>query len=623
MTPEQIWSQYGGEITARTGATKLSDTQINLQLPDGTIVPAGVNPGQAATLQLGGGGVFDRGTPEGAAKAAQFPVDPRYASPEATRAAFGVIPTNAGVTTPAIQANPPQAPSAPAPSPIGPYTVASGDTLNKIAAKNGLTLDQLLTANPQFKTAGRSADLIYVGEKVNIPGKAGTTPAQGTPPPGTPPNPPGSPANLSTGSGASNITSYMKDLMTTVNSMLGIDTEKLGIETTQKQIQDFFLQKKTGTAILEEEMKRFGVEETMSLRKELSKTILEQTQRLRKMPEDIRNTLADVGVSQTQLDRIVTAQTQKPAEILRDLLEQRGALTEDINESMAFVKLFAETRMEDEAAQLEAFKWDLEFKQGKLKDLEDDKKTILNMAIDDRKTLMGYVLEAMQNVAPKDVIDKALQSGDSATALSILGRFATDEKLETSYQDINGNRVLIVTNSKGKIVSSTVLGASGTNDSKPLSGLELGYFAESDLLVGPKLQAGMTMKDVQRISTEVHKPREWTESELKTQFEQFKVNKVPESTAITQMYAESAFVDKNLALKVLKQVYGTYTGEEEKIEEAKNYWLGDSGDTGLSGVKATPGTQKNLTPNIGPINFETLRGDNIYFPSAYTQLGDY
>src|SRR3990167_11150971 len=97
MTPEQIWSQYGGEITARTGATKLSDTQINLQLPDGTIVPAGVNPGQAATLQLGGGGVFDRGTPEGAAKAAQFPVDPRDFFSAETTSAVGVFFTNYSV----------------------------------------------------------------------------------------------------------------------------------------------------------------------------------------------------------------------------------------------------------------------------------------------------------------------------------------------------------------------------------------------------------------------------------------------------------------------------------------------------------------------------------------------
>ena len=141
-------------------------------------------------------------------------------------------------------------------------------------------------------------------------------------------------------------------------------------------------------------------------------------------------------------------------------------------------------------------------------------------------------------------------------ALEILGSYATSDKLETSYETIDGNRVLIVTNSKGKVVSRTVLGLAGTdNDSKPLSGLELRYLAE-DTLVGPRLQAGMTMKDVQRIRAEVHKPREWKESELKIQFQQFKDNNVPESTTTAQMYAESAFANKDLALKVIKQIYG-------------------------------------------------------------------
>lgn len=45
------------------------------------------------------------------------------------------------------------------------YTVQAGDTLSKIAAQNGLTLAQLLQANPQITNPNR----INVGDTVNLP----------------------------------------------------------------------------------------------------------------------------------------------------------------------------------------------------------------------------------------------------------------------------------------------------------------------------------------------------------------------------------------------------------------------------------------------------------------------
>ena len=45
------------------------------------------------------------------------------------------------------------------------YTVQSGDTLSKIATKNGTTVSQLMSANPAIK----NASLIYVGQKITIP----------------------------------------------------------------------------------------------------------------------------------------------------------------------------------------------------------------------------------------------------------------------------------------------------------------------------------------------------------------------------------------------------------------------------------------------------------------------
>jgi uncharacterized YkwD family protein/spore coat assembly protein SafA len=46
-----------------------------------------------------------------------------------------------------------------------PYTVKAGDTLWRIAYYHGLTLEEILAANPQIK----NPSLIYPGQKLNLP----------------------------------------------------------------------------------------------------------------------------------------------------------------------------------------------------------------------------------------------------------------------------------------------------------------------------------------------------------------------------------------------------------------------------------------------------------------------
>src|SRR5690349_2981283 len=53
------------------------------------------------------------------------------------------------------------------------YTIQAGDTLSKIAARNGLSLAQLLQANPQITDPNR----ISVGDVLNLPNGAGATDA--------------------------------------------------------------------------------------------------------------------------------------------------------------------------------------------------------------------------------------------------------------------------------------------------------------------------------------------------------------------------------------------------------------------------------------------------------------
>ena len=56
------------------------------------------------------------------------------------------------------------------------YNVKPGDTLSKIATRNGITLAQLLQANPQIKDPNR----INVGDAINLPDSASGVPAGST-----------------------------------------------------------------------------------------------------------------------------------------------------------------------------------------------------------------------------------------------------------------------------------------------------------------------------------------------------------------------------------------------------------------------------------------------------------
>lgn len=58
------------------------------------------------------------------------------------------------------------------------YTVKPGDTLSKIATRNGITLRQLLEANPQFKT---NPDKLKVGDILNLDTEFANAPTQPLP----------------------------------------------------------------------------------------------------------------------------------------------------------------------------------------------------------------------------------------------------------------------------------------------------------------------------------------------------------------------------------------------------------------------------------------------------------
>jgi len=59
-------------------------------------------------------------------------------------------------------------------SETGTYVIKSGDTLSAIAARNGITLSQLLNANPEIQ----NTSLIRVGQVIKIPGTTSTSTSQ-------------------------------------------------------------------------------------------------------------------------------------------------------------------------------------------------------------------------------------------------------------------------------------------------------------------------------------------------------------------------------------------------------------------------------------------------------------
>lgn len=74
---------------------------------------------------------------------------------------------------------PPPSPQPASPPPPAPrvYTVRPGDTLSNIAARNGVSLNTLLAANPQIA----NPNLIYPGETINLPTVAAVKLEVGTP----------------------------------------------------------------------------------------------------------------------------------------------------------------------------------------------------------------------------------------------------------------------------------------------------------------------------------------------------------------------------------------------------------------------------------------------------------
>jgi LysM repeat protein/alkylhydroperoxidase/carboxymuconolactone decarboxylase family protein YurZ len=324
-------------------------------------------------------------------------------------------------------------------------TVKSGDTLGGIAQGLGISLQDLLQANPQFSEGGRNPDLIFPGDVVNVPGggqqaggqqgdigkqlgdikqqalaiqeqlknmtpeqKINNTPTGQTVPKAT---------------GGQTASEFIKNLEALVNSQLpgSVAKEKADVDRAEDAISDFYEKVQTSSELLEAEFERLGIKEQISMRKEMDKRIKEQTKVLRELPEAIRRSLEDVGVTQAQLTRIVARDSSKHFEILRDVMEERNALQADIEEAIGFAERFVNTQMERQAANLAALQWELRREEGDLDEVQREFNRLSDLALTEQKEIMNIALEAANNGASQQIIDSILGATTIQDAISMAG----------------------------------------------------------------------------------------------------------------------------------------------------------------------------------------------------------
>ncbi len=192
------------------------------------------------------------------------------------------------------------------------------------------------------------------------------------------------------------------------------------------------------TEILTGLFKQFGVSDEISLLNSYNQQILETQTRLRKIPEDLKTTLADVGVSESQLNRLILKETEKPQETLRNMMEQKGVAQDAINQSLRFVGLFSDAAMADKAAKLEALKFDLTQATSKYKELKDDQKNLVDKVLADQKDKLSLANSLLLKGASPDLIAAVQNVGSYAEAMQLAQPFISQRASIDVAKDVAG-----------------------------------------------------------------------------------------------------------------------------------------------------------------------------------------
>src|SRR3990167_9523566 len=374
-------------------------TQFNFRLPSGQIIPAGINPAEAATMNVDVKPGQDINSFTTAEKGGSVPQEIAQLAFQQLQSGITPLPNAViGRNEPAGQVLANQAAAMQAqfgggvtnqtPAGFVPPSTPSGV---------GGSASPVAGAAPLGSTERTNQLLAGASQQTGIPAQTFGAPATQ---PGTPTV--GSVPEFIADNRIVNLEKKINDLSTSIRA---------GVFTGRE-------------AMLGDLFKQFGVEEAQSSLNQFNQIILREQNRLEDLPDAIRTTLQDVGVSQAQLDRLVVRDSEKILKQLNEAMRNAGAQQDRINQSLQFVGLFFDAKVADEAAKVEAMKFDLEMDMGQLKDLKDDQRDLVKRALDEQKSFL---------LRKQDAIDRAIANGATPNVIS---------QLQASQDDSSVNKIL-------------------------------------------------------------------------------------------------------------------------------------------------------------------------------------
>lgn len=306
------------------------------------------------------------------------------------------------------------------------YYTAQGKTLPTVAARAPLFAQLGLGTADEYKgTAQQNEEMLSAMQRQDIAQhNLGSSPISSVPVPGAATKAVDSTdagmslaAALSGGTASDTLASYKAYLATA----LGASVDKLNSDTSS--LNSFFSSTKSATDILNEAMASAGIPQQQSLLTQLDSEIASQTATLKNLPDDIKSTLADVGVSQAQLDRLVAKESKGPTDALNTLLTQRNATADEINRATTFASQFAQTQLADQAAKLSALEWMVTSDKGDYNNLDQSMRAVIQQGVSDQKDIMTTALTAAKNGADQTTIDNVLGSDNPIAAMSAAGSY--------------------------------------------------------------------------------------------------------------------------------------------------------------------------------------------------------
>lgn len=347
---------------------------------------------------------------------------------------------------------------------VGQRVKTQGNDQQYIRTQSGafrpITFEELQTLS---RTGGTRPELIEVAEGTNIP---------------TDPNAPFPFTNQSfmRQQGQSAV-DFIDNIETAISMQLGLGDLEEGVADAERGISSSLSSRPTATQILEEEYARRGIQEKTDILTDLDKQLKEQQKLVQDLPDNLKNSLQGMGITQDQFNRIRANEMEKPLQILNNLLSERNALASEINTAMGFAEKFAGTRLEDQATQLAGLEFELNRKEGRFAKLEEKQENIVKQLLGEQKDVMSLALEN-----PQAGIDTYTDGLPEAMA-----KIQQNPKLSYDTVNLGGNVVRIGYDAAGREVNRDVLGPSGSGNK------------ESDKTIETLQEFGGSLTDVDKL----------------------------------------------------------------------------------------------------------------------------